>query len=250
MEVPALIDALEVEGVRLVSAAADAGLDAPVPTCPGWCVRDLLAHIGFVHRWATAYVRTALTEMVEEPTEATILKDAPADEKRIEWVAQGHADLVRSLRSAPADLVCWTFLAAPSPRAMWARRQAHETAVHAADAELAAGHVAPAFDPEFAADGVDELLFAFYGRPRSDPDRTTGVIGLEASDLPLAWTVRVTHDAVAAGPGRAACDVTIRTTASNLYLLLWHRRAPETLEVTGTAGAFERIWGQIGVTWQ
>ena len=34
-----------------------AGADAPVPTCPGWTVRDLLAHQGMVHRWATAVVR-------------------------------------------------------------------------------------------------------------------------------------------------------------------------------------------------
>jgi len=39
------------------------------------------------------------------------------------------------LASAPPDLDCLTFLAAPSPLAMWARRQAHETAIHRVDAE-------------------------------------------------------------------------------------------------------------------
>ena len=52
---------------------------------------------------------------------------------------QGCADLVAALAAAPDDLECWTFLPAPSPRAMWARRQAHETAIHRVDAELAAG---------------------------------------------------------------------------------------------------------------
>ena len=37
--------------------AAAAGLDAPVPTCPGWTVRDLVTHQGLIHRWATANVR-------------------------------------------------------------------------------------------------------------------------------------------------------------------------------------------------
>jgi len=48
-----------------------------------------------------------------------------------------------ALSAAPPDLRCWTFLPAPSPLAMWARRQAHETTVHRVDAELAAASVAP-----------------------------------------------------------------------------------------------------------
>ena len=43
------------------------------------------------------------------------------------------------LRSAPADLDCFTFLPAESARHFWARRQAHETAIHRVDAENAAG---------------------------------------------------------------------------------------------------------------
>ena len=41
---------------RLGAWADRAGAEAPVPTCPGWTVRDLLAHQGMVHRWATAVV--------------------------------------------------------------------------------------------------------------------------------------------------------------------------------------------------
>ena len=221
-----------------------------MPGCPGWRVRELLAHIGFVHRWATAYVRTALTEMVEDPDEATILEGAPPDGELPGWVADGHAELVRALRHAPADLECWTFLAAPSPLAMWARRQAHETAVHAADAALAAGHDLPQFDPDVAADGIDELLFAFYGRDRPDPERCDGVIGLQATDRPLAWTVRVSGDAVAAEGGLGASDVQVRASASELYLLLWRRRALDGLDVAGTPDAFARLWPRRGVTWQ
>src|ERR1019366_10224384 len=69
-----------------------------------------------------------------------------------------HAVLVEALVAAPPDLRCWTFLPAPSPLAFWARRQAHETTIHRVDAELASGPVAPV-TPEFAADGLDELLF-------------------------------------------------------------------------------------------
>ena len=42
---------------RMAVWSRAAGPDASVPTCPGWTVRDLLAHQGMVHRWATAVVR-------------------------------------------------------------------------------------------------------------------------------------------------------------------------------------------------
>jgi Mycothiol maleylpyruvate isomerase N-terminal domain len=110
------------------AAALGSGLDAPVPSCPGWAMRDLLAHIGFVHRWVAGYVQNGRTEMVDEPDEAGVLAAAPPDYELLPWVAEGHASPVSALLSAPADLRCWTFLSAPSPLAFRARRQAHETA--------------------------------------------------------------------------------------------------------------------------
>ena len=63
----------------------------------------------------------------------------PPDAELAAGSRQGCAALADALAAAPADLECWTFLRAPSPLAMWARRQAHETAIHRVDAELAAG---------------------------------------------------------------------------------------------------------------
>ena len=42
---------------RLVAGAPDLG--APVPTCPEWTLRELVAHQGEVHRWATDTVTGA-----------------------------------------------------------------------------------------------------------------------------------------------------------------------------------------------
>jgi len=50
METTEHLNRLREEGPRLAAAAGRAGLDAPVPTCPGWLVRDLLSHAGGVHR--------------------------------------------------------------------------------------------------------------------------------------------------------------------------------------------------------
>jgi hypothetical protein len=48
---------------------------------------------------------------------------------------------------------------------MWARRQAHETAIHRFDAESATSSVS-GFDPTFASDGIGEILTAMA--PRAD----------------------------------------------------------------------------------
>ena len=49
--------ALASSAAALRAAAASAGLDAKVPTCPGWDVRKLVTHQGMVHRWAAANLR-------------------------------------------------------------------------------------------------------------------------------------------------------------------------------------------------
>ena len=138
MEVAVHIDALRSEGELMAAAVEGSDPGAPVPTCPEWAVRDLVRHMGGVHRWATGYVAGARTEM-GGPGLDEIVGVGPDDAELAGWLRQGSAALVGALTAAPADLVCWTFLPAPSPLAMWARRQAHETAIHRVDAQLAAG---------------------------------------------------------------------------------------------------------------
>jgi uncharacterized protein (TIGR03083 family) len=136
-DVPGYVGALRRQGELLVGAAQRAGLAVEVPSCPGWAVRDLLKHTAYVHRWATGFVAQGLTTPVGE-SEEEILSQGPADAELPGWFREGHAALVRALGSAGPDLNCWAFLAAPSPLAFWARRQAHETAIHRVDAERAA----------------------------------------------------------------------------------------------------------------
>ena len=150
MEIAEHIAHLEQDGIRLADAADAAGPDAAVPSCPQWTVRDLVVHCGGVHRWAASIVRDRLD----------------------------HDPSVQTLHDASADIECFTFLAAPSPLAFWARRQAHETAVHRADAEFASGPIT-LYDSAFALDGMAEILTGFAPRRRSfrhvDRPRTLAV---------------------------------------------------------------------------
>src|SRR6516225_5290424 len=194
MEIVTHIEALRTQGeLMALAVGAGAGPDDPVPSCPEWTVRDLVRHLGGVHRWATGYVADARTEQWDVDL-IEVVGAWPEDTELVPWFRQGYAALADALDAAPDDLACWTFLQAPSPRAMWARRQAHETAIHRVDAELATrddASLSP-FDPEFAADGVDELLSCFLPRPRSrlrsDPPTTLRVT---CADLDAGWLLQI-----------------------------------------------------------
>ncbi|MFC8362873.1 maleylpyruvate isomerase family mycothiol-dependent enzyme [Streptomyces griseorubiginosus] len=229
METAEFIRILEREGRSLASAAEHAGTDAKVPTCPGWQVRDLLRHTGVVHRWATTFVAEGLTAfrpMAEEP--------GLDGEELLAWFRTGHRRLVDTLDSAAPDVECWRFLPAPSPLAFWARRQAHETAVHRFDAEAARGGTpgtiardfAAELGRDFAADGIDELLRGFHARAKSGArSAEPRVLRVRASDTDGAvWTVRLSEEPPAAERGEqgpADCEVSGPT--ADLYLALWNR---------------------------
>jgi uncharacterized protein (TIGR03083 family) len=212
MEIADHIACLRSEGELLAEAAERSGLSTPVPTCPGWRLRDLLAHLGFVHRWACSYVAEGRTDMSSEP-EDEIIRLAPADESLVGWFRDGHARLVSGLAAADPAVCCWAFLPAPSPLAFWARRQAHETAIHRADAQLAAaaagaGADLDPFPPGLAADGVDELLMGFGGRNPGSLSTTPATLVIRAKDGVAAaeWTVVMgqPHAGVSRGSGPAA----------------------------------------------
>lgn len=256
------VSSLDREGRLLGDAAARAGLESAVPSCPGWQVRDVLAHTGYVHRWATRFVAEQLTEPVDTPREPEVLRLAPAGDSLLDWYRAGHAELVRALREAAPDLRCWSFLPASSPLAFWARRQAHETAIHRVDAEQAAlaarsgnGGALNPLAPGFAADGVDELLRGFLARNmrRGRWHGRPGVLGIHADDGLTGqahWLVTTGDEGsqVTPGPGPADCDVT--GPAAALYLALWNRGPADGLAVRGEPGFLADIRDGLHVTWQ
>ena len=158
------------QGEWLADAAERAGLDALVPPCPPWQVRDLLRHTGYIHRWATRHLTECPDHVLDGPPEEEILRGGAPDPELLGWFRAGHAALVETLIAADPALECATFMPASSSLAFWARRQAHETAIHRADAESAAGKI-PEYPAEFAADGIDELITGFGRRRKYQPCR-------------------------------------------------------------------------------
>ena len=242
------MEAIAANGAALADAAERAGLDAAVPTCPGWTVRDLLGHQGGVHRWATSYVADADTSA---PAKGFTLAEPPGDGEIVGWFRDGCSSLVAALREARDDMTCWTFLPAPFPRAFWARRQAHETAIHRVDAESAAG-TQVGFDPAFAVDGIDELILGFYARPRgrllADPAIT---LGIDATDggADAAWTITVGPQSRETTRGKAHGDCVLSGPASDLYQLMWNRRGTDGLDVSGDESVLDVWRTKAAVTW-
>ncbi|CAM5615662.1 maleylpyruvate isomerase family mycothiol-dependent enzyme [Streptomyces pilosus] len=222
MDTASFVEVLETEGRLLADAAEEAGPGAPVPSCPGWEIRDLLAHTGTVHRWAAAFVadgHPAPRPMGEHPgLDGTGL---------LAWYRDGHRRLVDTLAGAAPDVECFTFLTgSPSALAFWARRQAHETAVHRFDAEAARGGSPSPVATDFAVDGVDELLRGFHSRRRSRvrTDRPR-VLRVRATDADAVWTVRLSQEPpVTTRDARGDAECELAGPAAELYPALWNRR--------------------------
>jgi uncharacterized protein (TIGR03083 family) len=124
------LGALVRSGAALREAAAMAELDARVPTCPAWDVTKLVIHQGMVHRWAAANLRGE----TNHDTSAS-QAEGKAAARLLDWYSQGLAALVDTLQTTADDATAMMFLRdAPPPRRFWARRQAHETTIHSADA--------------------------------------------------------------------------------------------------------------------
>jgi uncharacterized protein (TIGR03083 family) len=242
--------AIRTDAATLASAAVTAGPDAVVPTCPEWVVRDLVRHLGGVHRWATSIVATPRTEPwnVDLPE---VVGTWPDDDALAAWLQDGADALAGALETADPALQCWTFLKATSPLAMWARRQAHETAIHRVDAESALGASGTPFEPSFGADGVDELLVCFV--PRRNTKLTSPepqVLRVVAVDADGDWDLVVDAERATTVPGGTnLADATVRGEASDLYQALWNRPVSAPLDVTGDPDLVALFLDRVHVTW-
>jgi uncharacterized protein (TIGR03083 family) len=221
-----------------------ADMTKTVPTCPAWTLRQLATHAGRAQRWAAEIVATRAARPIpfrEVPDGR--LPDDPA--RDAPWLRAGAERLVTTLRQAGSDPV-WTF-AGPGPASFWARRMANETAVHRADAELAAGRE-PVFAPDLAADAIDEWLSFLCSPEPGQEDPRLGalpdgaVLHVHATDDGLAdageWLVRRDGSRITVRHGHAKGDVAVRGPAGRLLLVLLRRLPPQTdgVQVLGDSG--------------
>lgn len=255
MEPARQLELLRTEGARLAAMPAD-HLDSPVPGLPDWTVERVLRHTGKVHRWVTA----ALDAAPEGPVPA--VESLPRGPELIEAYAEALGSVVDALAATDPGRPAWTFRG-PGDVAFWYRRQAHEVAVHrmdAADAVAAAGGPEP--EPlavDGASDGIDEWLELFLpgfwvGRREEPAADLHGSYRLVATDSqpPLDRSIRIgetiTTATVAADGAARSTDVTsLRGPAADLLLVLWRRRAPDTVELNGDIARIHRLLDTVQI---
>lgn len=248
MDITTHIDVVEQEGQRFAAASRAAGLDATVPSCPGWDVRELVRHLSEIHLWAAAQVTRRATKMWPDGLDdiaawwPDLAEFWPDDDRLVDFYLATNENLVTSLREADPDVEARTFLPAPSPLAMWARRQAHELTIHRVDAEEA-GRSGSVIDADVASDGIDELLMAFAPRPGSvDVDRTS-TVAVRANDTHQQWHITISPDGFDTSRADAPADAVVDGTAADLYVALWNRGDDSAIRVAGDEQAF-MTWHQ------
>ena len=233
MELEGYLTSLRADGDALVQAAAGV-MDRPVPSCPGWVGRDVVAHTGRVHRLIGDRVRRG--SRGEDDVERPVVPDGDAV---VGWYRDGLDELLAVLAEADPDKPVWNWSSIwPDTAAFWPRRMAHETSVHRVDAQQAAG----AQLPIDAADGVDEFLTVHFAEDAAELTGAGQTVRLRTTDAPGEWTVTAEPAGAtirAGGGGDAAAA--IEGGASDLVLALWRRVPLEALTVSGDRGLAERF---------
>ena len=222
------LDSYESDAGAFAELIAVSDLDAEVPSCPGWQLRNLAIHLGHVHRWARECIETdGAAERPEPPVPDPLLFD---------WFCEGASDLGALLRTCDPESAVWTF--GPHPRVMsfWLRRQAQETSVHLWDARNAFGR-AVAINELLAADGIAEVFEVFIPRQIKRGQMSEPSQGVRLS-LPDGRTFDLGDNITAEVGG----------TASNLLLALWHRIPIEHLTVDGGAHVAREAFSQALTT--
>jgi uncharacterized protein (TIGR03083 family) len=197
-----------------------------VPTCPGWTLTDLVAHVGSYHRW----VADLLHDRSPAPRSPYQLRPDP-NVSLASWYRTSLELLLTAIDTTDQDTTMWT-VTLDQKAGAWHRRQAHDLTIHRWDARNAGGATQPIL-AERAADFIDELfgralpyIVPFVGRVTPDSS-----LALRSTDRHFARLIhgdsgrpRLSHKS---GPA----DATLTGTCSDLLLAVWRR--PNAVTVTG-----------------
>jgi uncharacterized protein (TIGR03083 family) len=201
---------------------------APVPTCPGWSLSQLLRHVGRGDRWAAQIVADRVDHYLD-PRAVDGGKPPTDPDEAIGWLHGGAQRLIDAVEHAGMETPVWTFLGA-RPAYWWVRRRLHEATVHRADAALAL-ELDYVLTPELAADGIGEWLervAASAGRDDAPLPLGNGqTVHLHATDPGLGvageWTIRADGDRITWSHGHDMGAVALRGGAVDLLLAVLRR---------------------------
>ena len=239
------LDHVRRDARRVAEVVRTGPLDAGVPACPGWSLRDLVTHLGDVHRWAAMAARTA-----QRPVEAELDRPpAGGSDELAAWIVEGADRLAATLEGLEPSAPTWHPFPVAKVAGLWPRRQAHETAVHRWDAESAVGDVTP-IDATLASDGIDEYFELGLPRlvVREGVRLPDGSLHVHCTDVDGEWLVTSADGGLHVRREHAKGDAALRGPAEVLLLALWGRDAPgrDALEVVGDPAVADVVRYLVG----
>ncbi|OLE30659.1 MAG: hypothetical protein AUG44_00745 [Actinobacteria bacterium 13_1_20CM_3_71_11] len=221
---------------RALAATLDGDPTTQVPSCPGWSLTDLVAHVGSYHRWAADLLHDA-SPQPRAPYSLTPDPDVPL----AEWYLASLELLLKAIDTTDPDTPMWT-VTIDQKASAWCRRQAHDLTVHRWDAQNAYGSAHP-IHADRAADFIDELFEAalpyilpFLGRPVPEVS-----LALRSVDGTYRRRIDGTTGQPHLSHDPTPADATLTGTPSDLLLALWRRTNATTL--TGDPAALT-AWQQ------
>lgn len=226
-----------------IAAIPTSGLDAPVTTCPGWVVADVIAHLGQV----LASVAAALSVPAGQRSSAPEIADG---QDPLEYFSANAAALLDALEAGDPDELRPNWAGVPTASFFW-RRIAQETLIHRYDIESSFGDAAT-IDPLMAIDGIDELCRVLI--PNNDKRLTLPsggetvhfhVVEDDETLPPGEWMITFGPGPVTTETTHGKGDIAYRGGAADLLLFAWNR---STIGVTAFGDGDPLEWWRDNVT--
>jgi uncharacterized protein (TIGR03083 family) len=243
------VDRLVTELREVTDAFADmvAGLDpqATVPTCPEWRIRDLVGHIGQAYRWSAGLVRSRAGAPPPDPRDAE--PGHPQDWAG--WLRDGATDLIDAITDVGPETAVWTFVE-NRPAWFWLRRMRADSAVHLADAAIAAGRPFT-IAADLAADTISEGLGLISTaeaaglNPELSNLRGDGqTLQLRPAGGEAGWYITREPSGVTWERRTADADVVVGAPVHDLLLVFSRRIRPDDarLMITGDRALVDHWW--------
>jgi len=206
------------------SLISQGSLAEPVPSCPGWTVHDLVLHLGGVQRWAARAIVAA--DPSAGPPSVDDAQPLTDEGELRAWFNAGTQQLITALSDAAPNDPAWHPFSAPRTAYVWARRQAHEVAIHRWDLARAVNATAT-MDREEAADYVAEYFDVIAPRivARDGRHAPEGTMAVDLADADVSFTVKSDGQTIARVSGdEAVAEHVLAGDAEEVLLALWGRQ--------------------------
>lgn len=221
----------------------------PVPTCPGWTLKELGRHVAMVYLHKVECIRSG-----REPTPWP--PASVATDPLLGLLDRSYASLIAEFSARNPDDPAFTWYDPDQSVGFWIRRMAQETLIHRIDAELSADESVGPIDRDLAEDGIDELLVAFVGFGMAGwPEAFSEALGptdhlrISVRTPGRSWAAdwNVVQPQVSE-PADGDAAVTIEGQADQVVRWLWNRGG--TVSAGGGAADVERLQRILSISTQ